>query len=53
MRAARRTALPALDLTDRRFGYPLEVVVKAARAGWRVHEVNVDMRRVPRAGGRR
>jgi glycosyltransferase involved in cell wall biosynthesis len=50
MRAGRRPALLGLDLTDRRFGYPLEMVVKAARAGWRVSEVEVDY--APRAGGR-
>ncbi|OLB77660.1 MAG: glycosyltransferase [Actinobacteria bacterium 13_2_20CM_2_71_6] len=51
MRAARREALLGLDLADRRFGYPLEMVVKAARAGWRVAEVDVDY--APRAlGGR-
>jgi glycosyltransferase involved in cell wall biosynthesis len=42
MRAARRTALLALGVTDRRFGYPLEMVTRAADAGWRVHEVDVD-----------
>jgi len=36
MRAARREALLALNLTDRRFGYPLEMVVRAAEAGWRI-----------------
>src|SRR5690349_4932839 len=51
MRAARRTALLDLNLTDRRFGYPLEMMVKAARAGWRIREVDVDY--APRtAGGR-
>ncbi|HKS99129.1 MAG TPA: glycosyltransferase, partial [Rugosimonospora sp.] len=51
MRAARRRALLSLSLTDRRFGYPLEMMVKAARAGWRIHEVDVDY--APRtAGGR-
>ncbi len=49
MRAARRTALLGLDLTDRRFGYPLEMMVKAARAGWRIREVDVDY--APRAAG--
>jgi glycosyltransferase involved in cell wall biosynthesis len=49
MRAARRVALLDLDLRDRRFGYPLEMVLKAARAGWRVAEVDVDY--APRAGG--
>ena len=42
MRACRREALRALDLQDRRFGYPLEMVTKAAAAGWRVVEVDVD-----------
>jgi glycosyltransferase involved in cell wall biosynthesis len=42
MRAARREALLALGLTDRRFGYPLEMVTAAADAGWRVREVDVD-----------
>ncbi len=51
MRAARRDALLALDLTDRRFGYPLEMVVRAADAGWRVTEVDVAYH--PRAGGTR
>jgi glycosyltransferase involved in cell wall biosynthesis len=51
MRAARRRELLALDLTDRRFGYPLEMVVKAARAGWRIAEVDVDY--APRAEGGR
>ncbi|PJJ70381.1 glycosyl transferase family 2 [Sediminihabitans luteus] len=41
MRAARREALLALDLRDRRSGYPLEMVVRAADAGWRVAEVDV------------
>lgn len=50
MRAASRAGLLKLDLTDRRFGYPLEMVVKAARAGWRVTEVDVDYG--PRVGGR-
>jgi glycosyltransferase involved in cell wall biosynthesis len=51
MRAARRSALLALDLRDRRFGYPLEMVVKAAHAGWRVSEVDVAY--APRATGTR
>lgn len=48
MRAARRTALLALDLTDRRSGYPLQMVVRAADAGWRVTEEDVPY--LPRAG---
>ncbi|MGH3716009.1 MAG: glycosyltransferase family 2 protein [Micromonosporaceae bacterium] len=49
MRAARREALLALGLADRRFGYPLEMVIKAADAGWRIREVDVDYR--PRTPG--
>ncbi len=41
MRAGRRAALLDLDLRDRRFGYPLEMVVAAARSGWRVREVDI------------
>ncbi len=48
MRACRREALRELDLQDRRFGYPLEMVTKAVRAGWRVIEVDVDY--LPRTG---
>lgn len=51
MRAARRADLLALDLRDRRFGYPLELLVAAGRAGWRVREVGVDYH--PRAAGTR
>jgi glycosyltransferase involved in cell wall biosynthesis len=50
MRAARREALLGLGLADRRFGYPLEMVIRAVRSGWRVAEVDVDY--APRAGGR-
>lgn len=48
MRAARRDALLALDLTDRRSGWPLEMVLKAVAAGWRLTEVEV--RYAPRIG---
>ncbi|MEW9549063.1 glycosyltransferase family 2 protein [Nonomuraea sp. NPDC050783] len=48
MRAARRAALLDLGLTDRRFGYPLEMVLRAAAAGWRIAETEVDY--LPRAG---
>jgi glycosyltransferase involved in cell wall biosynthesis len=48
MRACRREALLELDLQDRRFGYPLEMVTKAVAAGWRVVEVDVDY--LPRTG---
>lgn len=42
MRAAPREALLALELEDRRFGWPLEMVVRAAAAGWRIEEVPVS-----------
>jgi glycosyltransferase involved in cell wall biosynthesis len=42
MRAGRRRDLLALGLTDRRFGYPLEMVTRASDWGWRVSEVDVD-----------
>ncbi len=48
MRAARREALLDLGLTDRRFGYPLEMLTRAAAAGWRFEEVPV--RYLPRTG---
>src|SRR5919106_3933928 len=38
MRAARRRALLDLAIGDRRFGWPLEMVVRAADAGWRGHD---------------
>ncbi|ROQ67783.1 glycosyltransferase involved in cell wall biosynthesis [Streptomyces sp. 840.1] len=41
MRAGRRTDLLALGLTDRRSGYPLQMVVRAADAGLRVAETDV------------
>jgi dTDP-L-rhamnose 4-epimerase len=50
MRAARREPLLALELLDRRFGWPLEMVLRAARAGWCVREVQVSY--LPRRGGR-
>jgi glycosyltransferase involved in cell wall biosynthesis len=50
MRAARRDALLGLALRDRGFGWPLEMVLRAAAAGWRIGEVPV--RYGPRAGGR-
>ena len=48
MRAARRTELLGLKLRDRRSGYPLETVVRASDAGWRILEVQADYR--PRTG---
>lgn len=48
MRAASREALLALGLVDRRSGWPLEMVLKAAAAGWRLSEVEVAY--APRIG---
>lgn len=48
LRATRREALLGLDLTDRRSGYPLQMVVRAADAGWRVAEHDVPY--LPRTG---
>ena len=48
MRAARRVALLDLGMKDRRFGWPLEMVLRAQAAGWRIEEVPVPYR--PRSG---
>ncbi|PWI16857.1 glycosyltransferase [Streptomyces sp. Act143] len=48
LRAARRKHLLDLDLTDRRSGYPLQMVVRAADAGWRITEHDVPY--LPRTG---
>ncbi|MEV6260484.1 glycosyltransferase family 2 protein [Streptomyces sp. NPDC051784] len=48
MRAVRREALLGLDLTDRRSGYPLQMVVRASDAGLRVTETDVPY--LPRTG---
>jgi len=48
MRAVRRVALLELGMTDRRFGWPLEMVLRGAAAGWRVAEVPTPYR--PREG---
>ena len=45
MRAARRRTLLDLGIADRRFGWPLEMVLRAAAAGWRIDEVPVPLRR--------
>jgi glycosyltransferase involved in cell wall biosynthesis len=45
MRAARREALVALAIEDRRSGWPLEMVLRAAQAGWRIEERRVGYRR--------
>jgi glycosyltransferase involved in cell wall biosynthesis len=48
MRAARRLELLDLGLEDRRFGWPLEMVLRAGAAGWRIAEVPVAY--LPRRG---
>jgi glycosyltransferase involved in cell wall biosynthesis len=50
MRCAGRQDLLDLGLADRRFGWPLEMVVLASRAGWRIEERSVLYR--SRRGGR-
>jgi glycosyltransferase involved in cell wall biosynthesis len=37
-----RVQLLALDITDRRFGYPAELLRKAALAGWQIREYDVS-----------
>jgi glycosyltransferase involved in cell wall biosynthesis len=51
IRVCRRQDLLDLGVTDRRFGYPLELLVKAVAAGWRIEEVDVPYG--PRADGTR
>lgn len=48
MRAARRQAVLDLGIEDRRFGWTLEMVVRATRRGWRIAEVPVPYE--PRTG---
>jgi glycosyltransferase involved in cell wall biosynthesis len=48
MRAARREDLVTLGIRDRRFGWPLEMVLRAAAAGWRIEERPIPYR--PRTG---
>jgi len=48
MRVASREALLALDLRDRRSGYPLEMVLRASQAGWRIRELDAPYS--PRVG---
>jgi glycosyltransferase involved in cell wall biosynthesis len=48
LRVARRLDLRSLGLRDRRCGYPVETILAAARAGWRIEQVDVAYR--PRIG---
>jgi glycosyltransferase involved in cell wall biosynthesis len=50
IRVARRQALLDLAVADRAFGYPLELLLRAGAAGWRIAEIPVAYR--ARAGGR-
>lgn len=49
MRVARRGRLEALGHLHDRFGYPLELLVRAAGAGWVIREMDISYR--PRTGG--
>lgn len=51
VRVARREAVLALEVRDRGFGYPLEFLLRAGGAGWRIREFDLDYR--PRAAGTR
>ena len=50
MRAAPREQLLRLGVQDRRFAWPLEMVLRASAGGWRIAETQVTYR--PRKGGR-
>ena len=51
MRVARREDLLGLDVQDRRFGYPVELLQRAAKADWRFVERDIGYH--PRAAGTR
>jgi glycosyltransferase involved in cell wall biosynthesis len=51
MRVARREDLLGLDVQDRRFGYPVELLQRAAMADWRFVERDIGYH--PRAAGTR
>jgi hypothetical protein len=48
MRAARHADLVGLGIEDRRFGWPLEMVLRAGACGWRIAERPVAY--APRTG---
>ncbi|SDJ49341.1 Glycosyl transferase family 2 [Frankineae bacterium MT45] len=48
LRVARRVGLLELEIRDRRCGYPLETLLRAAQAGWRLEQIDVDYH--PRSG---
>jgi glycosyltransferase involved in cell wall biosynthesis len=49
-RAVLRQELLALNMQEMTYGWPTEMIVKAARRGWRIREVPVGYR--PRLGGK-
>ncbi len=49
LRVCRRQALLDLDVQDRRFGYPVELLSRATQGGWRITERDVAY--LPRAAG--
>ncbi|WP_433125045.1 glycosyltransferase family 2 protein [Micromonospora sp. CA-240977] len=51
IRVARHAALLGLGVQDRAFGYPLELLLRASAAGWRILELDVAY--APRAAGTR
>lgn len=51
MRVSRRDAMLALGIEDRRFGYPVELLQRAAAAEWRFVEQDISYH--PRAAGTR
>jgi glycosyltransferase involved in cell wall biosynthesis len=51
MRVARRADLLGLGIEDRAFGYPLELLIRAAAAQWTVRELEIAYR--PRTAGTR
>ena len=44
-RAIRRKDLLALDMQERTYGWPVEMIVKAGKRGYRIHEVPVTHRK--------
>lgn len=50
MRAVRRDDLLGLGITDRRFGYPVELLARAGAARWQIAELDITYR--SRSGGR-
>jgi len=51
MRVSRRQKMLDLGVTDRRFGYPVELLQRATVAGWRFAELDIAYH--PRAAGTR